>query len=61
MEALNVQFADASETTIVSLFSSPQDPTVYSNLGTVEPSDARWAAFYNSLPAWAHQGIPAPA
>ncbi|SAJ91288.1 hypothetical protein UA11_04659 [Burkholderia multivorans] len=45
-EKVHVQFSDSDETTIVSYFASPQDPTVYANLGDVDTSDARWTAFY---------------
>lgn len=45
-----VQFSDANETTIVAVFSSPQDPEVYSYLGEVEDTDARYISFISSFP-----------
>ncbi|HTJ88865.1 MAG TPA: hypothetical protein VL356_01615 [Acidocella sp.] len=45
-----VQFTDATETTIASVFSTPQ-PATWPNQGTVTASDARWAAYYATLPA----------
>jgi hypothetical protein len=50
MMTVNVQFADSSETTIITYFGGPQDPDVFTNLGTVSTSDPRYKAFYDSLP-----------
>lgn len=55
-----VQFSDSTDTKIAGFFASPQDPSAYENLGTVETSDASWATFYNSLPSYAQEGLPAP-
>lgn len=60
MATLNVQFTDASEETITSYFGAPQDPTQYPNQGTVSADDARWKAFYDSLPDMARDALPAP-
>ncbi|AOY96839.1 hypothetical protein BKK79_36090 [Cupriavidus sp. USMAA2-4] len=57
---LNVQFSDGTQSTIVSYFASPQDSSVFANLGEVDASDARWAAFYESLPELARSGMPVP-
>jgi hypothetical protein len=48
-----VQFTDSTETTIVSVFGSPQDQTVFPNQGTVEDDDPRYLAFMDpsSTPA----------
>jgi hypothetical protein len=56
---LNVQFSDSSDATVISYFASPQDPTQYPNLGTVETSDARWVTFYDAI-GGAALGLPAP-
>lgn len=56
---LNVQFADSSESTIDAYFASPQDPSAYANLGTVDTSDPRWASFYEAV-GGAIAGLPAP-
>jgi hypothetical protein len=45
-----VQFTDSTETVIASVFSVPQ-PAAWPNQGTVAASDARWAAYYATLPA----------
>jgi hypothetical protein len=45
-----VQFTDSTETAIASVFSAPQ-PATWLNQGTVAASDARWAAYYATLPA----------
>jgi hypothetical protein len=60
MTALNVQFSDSTQATIIAYFSSPQDPSEYANLGTVDTSDARWKTFYNSLGPIEQEGLPAP-
>ncbi len=56
---INVQFADSTDQKIVAYFAGPQDPSVYTNLGTVEANDARWAAFYAATSASA-PGLPSP-
>lgn len=47
-----VQFADATQTKVVSIFSGPQDEIEYPNQGVIEDTDARYLAFVNA-PAWA--------
>jgi hypothetical protein len=49
---INVQFADSSEATIVSVFAGPQDPEAYPNQGTIPSSDARYQTWYSALPAF---------
>jgi hypothetical protein len=58
--SINVQFSDATDATIIAYFGCPQNATVYPNQRTVTTSDARWATFYDALPASAQQGLPAP-
>lgn len=55
-----VQFSDATETTIIAAFGCSQNATAYPNQGTVTASDARWAAYYATLPASAQMSLPAP-
>lgn len=57
---INVQFSDATETIIVATFGCPQNATAYPNQGTVLPGDARWAAYYATLPASMQAGLPPP-
>ncbi|GMG89679.1 hypothetical protein Cmtc_08990 [Cupriavidus sp. TKC] len=45
MEKIYVQFADATEKTIASVFGAPQDPEVYANLGEIDDADPRYLAF----------------
>jgi hypothetical protein len=59
MAAINVQFSDSMGQKIVAYFSSPQDPSAYHNLGTVDTSDERWASFYAIL-GGAESGLPTP-
>ena len=42
-----VQFTDGNKTAILSVFSCPQDPSTYQNLGEVDVTDARYVAFMN--------------
>ncbi|CQD70989.1 Uncharacterised protein [Yersinia enterocolitica] len=55
-----VQFTDDTETVIGSYFCCQQDPNVYPNLGTVFGNDPRYIAYYDSLPAFARDGMPVP-
>ena len=55
-----VQFSDFTETTIIAVFSGPQNATAFPNQGTVTASDARWAAFYATQPAWAQTALLQP-
>jgi hypothetical protein len=49
MMLMYVQFTDATETVIASVFSALQS-TACPNQGTVTANDARWAAYYATLP-----------
>lgn len=44
-----VQFGDATEQTIVSVFYGPQDPDEYPNQGQVNDSDKRYIAFVEQI------------
>ncbi|MGO4151519.1 hypothetical protein [Cupriavidus basilensis] len=55
MKDICVQFLDASEATVVSVFGAPQDPAAWSNLGRVPSDDPRYAAYYDSLPEMSRQ------
>lgn len=58
MTTIYVEFTDSTESAIASVFSSQQDPKYYANQGTVDETDARYKAFYESLPAFAQEGFP---
>lgn len=60
MTAVNVQFTDSKKTAICAYFGAPQDPVVYANLGQVDTSDARYAAFYNGQSAQFQAFLPSP-
>lgn len=47
---IHVQFSDGSEATIMSVFASPQDPSVWPNQGEVHADDLRYLAYVESLP-----------
>lgn len=55
-----VQFADSTQTVIVSYFGAPQDESEFPNQGAVDASDARYKTFFNSLPQSATPGMPVP-
>jgi hypothetical protein len=46
-----VQFSDETQTTIIRVFGSPQDPSWYTNLGEVEDDDPRYLAYLNPQPS----------
>lgn len=48
MYQINVQFSDDKETDIIAYFGSIQ--TDIANVGVIDPNDARYLAFYNSMP-----------
>jgi len=50
-----VQFSDAAQTAIVSVFACAQDPAAFANLGTVEDTDQRYLAFINPAPTAAQK------
>lgn len=60
METIYVQFTTSDEAQISSVFPCPQDPDLYPNQGEIDPSDARYRAFYNSLPTMCQPYMPAP-
>ncbi|MGP2410136.1 hypothetical protein V2A84_11045 [Yersinia sp. 2553 StPb PI] len=55
-----VQFADDKNEIIVAYLSSPQDPEYYPCQGSIEASDPRWLAYYESLSSYGRDGLPAP-
>lgn len=59
--AINVQFTSSDKKVICGYFSDYQnDEDAYPNQGSVEISDKRWAAYYNSLGAAFQWMLPAP-
>jgi hypothetical protein len=58
MTTINVQFADSTEQVIVSYFAGPQSAASFSNLGTVDTSDARYSTYFNSLNPMAQAWLP---
>lgn len=60
METIYVQYADATEQVVVSVFMCPQDEAEYPHQGTVERSDPRYAAFYEAMPSGIREYLPAP-
>ena len=57
MSKINVQFSDDKETDIIAYFGSIQNDIA--NMGVVESNDTRYLAFYNSMPSYVQQSMPA--
>lgn len=55
-----VQFFDATEQKITSVFGCPQDPGVWPFQGSVEASDVRYKTYYESLSGDGLAGLPQP-
>lgn len=45
-----VQFSDATETEVISVFSGPQDPEVFPNQAVLDDDDPRYLAFIHKCP-----------
>lgn len=60
MELLNVQFSDDTETSIISVFTCSQDPSVWPNQGQVSLDDPRYHAYCSSVPKTLLTGLPDP-
>ncbi|HEF5874768.1 TPA: hypothetical protein SAY52_005447 [Burkholderia cenocepacia] len=60
MASIYVQYSDSTENKIVGYFGSPQDEATFPNQGTVDASDARWVAFYATIPTVDQPNFPAP-
>ncbi|MFP3186465.1 MAG: hypothetical protein RXR20_34395 [Paraburkholderia sp.] len=60
MTTLNVQFADSTDETIISIFGCAQDTTVYPNQGTIDTSDARYKTYFATLPESVQPTLPSP-
>lgn len=60
MASIYVQFSDATEKIITSVFSCEQDPSMWPNQGIVDSTDSRYAEFFNSVDAVARMSVPAP-
>lgn len=57
---INVQFADSTESVIITYFSGPQPIGAYANIGTVLPNDSRWLTFYNLMSVMTQSYLPSP-
>lgn len=60
MTTIYVQFSDDTDTVIVSIFGSPQDPEYWPNQGTVTESDPRYKVYYDAMPEAFKQYYPTP-
>ena len=55
-----VQFSNSAQAVIIAVFAGPQNATAFPNQGTVTASDARWAAYYATLPAAVQANLTPP-
>ncbi|CAB3764069.1 hypothetical protein [Paraburkholderia humisilvae] len=60
MSTLYVQFSDATQSTICSVFSCSQDTTEFPNQGEIDTSDARWKTYCDTMPAQVRTFLPTP-
>ena len=60
MQTVYVQWTDATAKAVLSVFSCQQDAATYPNQAAVPSNDARYAAYYNALPAVVQTGLIAP-
>ena len=60
MTTLYIAFTDESGSAIASFFSGPQDKAAFPHQATIETSDPKWKAFYESIPEMMRDGLPAP-
>lgn len=60
MSNIYVQFADTTEEVVISFFGAPQDLIAYPNQGSISANDARWNAYFSTLPAAVQKVLPAP-
>jgi hypothetical protein len=59
MATINVQFSDATQSSVSAYFGCAPAAAAYENLGTLDSSDSRWAKFYNSMPKIIQECLPA--
>lgn len=55
-----VQFYDDTEAVVAAYWSTPQDPQYYPNQGSMDTSDPRWHAYYDSLDPFFQASLPTP-
>lgn len=58
METIFVQFADATQQTIVGYFGAPQAVGDWPNTGVVTTSDPRWVAYVSAQPDDMRAALP---
>lgn len=49
---IHCQFDSPDAEKLISVFGAPQDPSVYSNLSTVQSDDPRYVAYYEAQWEW---------
>lgn len=60
MTTIYVQFAGATDATVISYLNSPQNSASFPNQGSMEDSDPRWWAYWKSIPSFFRASLPAP-
>lgn len=60
MRTIHVQWVDADQTKILSVFGAPQDGDQYPNQDEVPSDDERYAAYYAALPPLIQSGLIEP-
>ncbi|CNF13826.1 hypothetical protein [Yersinia frederiksenii] len=57
---LHIEFTDANQTEIKSIFASPQSIENYPFYAEIDSSDERYANYYHSLPEYMQQDLTIP-
>ncbi|CNF53504.1 hypothetical protein [Yersinia frederiksenii] len=57
---LHIEFTDANQTEIKSIFASPQSIEDHPFYAEIDSSDERYANYYHSLPEYMQQGLVTP-
>jgi hypothetical protein len=58
--SIYVAFSDESKVTITSVFSCPQDITIFPYQAALEPNDSRYKAFYTAQPSVIQEDLTVP-
>lgn len=58
---MHAAFSDSTEQTVVAIFSCPQIGSTWPYQDSIDATDARYAAFYESMQQGVVASLPAPA
>ncbi|KVM66026.1 hypothetical protein WJ61_30640 [Burkholderia ubonensis] len=61
MATINVQFSDATESTIIGYSACRQPDDTWPHQGEIATSDSRWSTYFASKDTESQRGLPIPA